>query len=78
LPTKGFKVITVREEVIEKARSVFERRRSELPSGTSFSNFVGDLIIAQVKTMEENLRDLQNSGSAQRKQPSISINIFYR
>lgn len=53
MPRKGFKVVTFREDIIEKARAVFEQKKSQLPEGTSFSKFLGDVISKGLETTDE-------------------------
>ena len=53
LPKPGFVVITIKKDIIEKARESFEKKRSELPR-TSFSKFLANLIIAGLESSEKN------------------------
>jgi hypothetical protein len=52
LPKKGFCVITFKDDLIARAKSAFEKKRAELPVGTSFSKFVADMISNQLDSME--------------------------
>jgi len=50
---EGFNVITIKNEVFSRAKDAYESKQQDLPTGTSFSKFVSDLILAQLELSED-------------------------
>lgn len=58
MPKGGFAVITIKQDVYDRAKSAFELKRRELPTRSSLSKFVSDLMLCQIEIIEKKTRDI--------------------